>query len=260
MEGSPYRKFSIFWKGARFQGPNSEFLLEGTWSVPLIEIMVRRPYKISTCEVPRWLGHGSASFLGLGTAVETRFMPRTLVFGDHYLLLMKVCSTSMKRVVTFIHRSDQVRRPPAWLSVSILRLRGALCSGAVFGDLVYVRQGTRVLRGPGLASRCNFEGLRGRPCGAVDIGTLSPLGCFLPGFRLGIALYQVVDLRILGPFLSCPNYSRRRKCIGCALSGVGSVQVSHGPNSGIETMLLVSCCVEGLIMVLEDSVLRLKLA
>ncbi|KAF3596677.1 hypothetical protein DY000_02022325 [Brassica cretica] len=35
MEGSPYRKFSISWKGARFQGPNSGFLLAGTWSVPL---------------------------------------------------------------------------------------------------------------------------------------------------------------------------------------------------------------------------------
>ena len=35
MEGSPYRKFFISWKGARFQGPNSGFLLAGTWSVPL---------------------------------------------------------------------------------------------------------------------------------------------------------------------------------------------------------------------------------
>ncbi|KAF2607820.1 hypothetical protein F2Q68_00044617 [Brassica cretica] len=34
MEGSPYRKFSISWKGAQFQGPNSGFLLAGTWSVP----------------------------------------------------------------------------------------------------------------------------------------------------------------------------------------------------------------------------------
>ncbi|KAF3535649.1 hypothetical protein F2Q69_00023595 [Brassica cretica] len=37
MGGSPYRKFSIFWKGAQFQGPNSRFLLAGTWSVPLSE-------------------------------------------------------------------------------------------------------------------------------------------------------------------------------------------------------------------------------
>ncbi|KAF3577115.1 hypothetical protein DY000_02031497 [Brassica cretica] len=35
MEGFLYRKFSISWKGARFQGPNSGFLLAGTWSVPL---------------------------------------------------------------------------------------------------------------------------------------------------------------------------------------------------------------------------------
>ncbi|KAF3541168.1 hypothetical protein F2Q69_00022440 [Brassica cretica] len=35
MEGSPYQKFSIFWNGARFQGPNSGFLLAGTWTVPL---------------------------------------------------------------------------------------------------------------------------------------------------------------------------------------------------------------------------------
>ncbi|KAF3493238.1 hypothetical protein DY000_02053897 [Brassica cretica] len=35
MEGSPYRKFSISWKGARFQGPNSGFLFAGTWGVPL---------------------------------------------------------------------------------------------------------------------------------------------------------------------------------------------------------------------------------
>ncbi|KAF3594745.1 hypothetical protein DY000_02022841 [Brassica cretica] len=35
MEGSPYQMFSISWKGARFQGPNSGFLLAGTWSVPL---------------------------------------------------------------------------------------------------------------------------------------------------------------------------------------------------------------------------------
>ncbi|KAF2604798.1 hypothetical protein F2Q70_00025800 [Brassica cretica] len=38
MEGSPYRKFSIFWKGARFRGPNSGFLLAGTWSIPLSRI------------------------------------------------------------------------------------------------------------------------------------------------------------------------------------------------------------------------------
>ncbi|KAF3600899.1 hypothetical protein F2Q69_00035611 [Brassica cretica] len=44
-----------------------------------------------------------------------------------------------------------------------------LISNKVLGDLVYVRRGTRVLRGPGLASRCNFEGLWRRPCGAVDI-------------------------------------------------------------------------------------------
>ncbi|CAG7875802.1 unnamed protein product, partial [Brassica rapa] len=30
-----YRKFSISWTGAWFQGPNSGFLLTGTWSVPL---------------------------------------------------------------------------------------------------------------------------------------------------------------------------------------------------------------------------------
>uniref|UniRef100_M4FCW1 Uncharacterized protein n=1 Tax=Brassica campestris TaxID=3711 RepID=M4FCW1_BRACM len=35
MEGSPYGKFSISWKGARFQGPNSGFLLAESWSVPL---------------------------------------------------------------------------------------------------------------------------------------------------------------------------------------------------------------------------------
>ncbi|KAF3538291.1 hypothetical protein F2Q69_00022439 [Brassica cretica] len=35
MEGSPYQKFYISWKGARFQGPNSGFLLAGTWSIPL---------------------------------------------------------------------------------------------------------------------------------------------------------------------------------------------------------------------------------
>ncbi|KAF3553795.1 hypothetical protein F2Q69_00013459 [Brassica cretica] len=35
MEGSLYRKFSISWRGARFQRPNSGFLLAGTWSVPL---------------------------------------------------------------------------------------------------------------------------------------------------------------------------------------------------------------------------------
>ncbi|KAF3554573.1 hypothetical protein F2Q69_00013613 [Brassica cretica] len=46
-----------------------------------------------------------------------------------------------------------------------------LISDKVLGDLVYVRRGTRVLQGPGLASRCNFEGLQRRPCGAVDIGT-----------------------------------------------------------------------------------------
>ncbi|KAF3590525.1 hypothetical protein DY000_02022118 [Brassica cretica] len=42
----------------------------------------------------------------------------------------------------------------------------------VLGDLIYVRRGTRVLRGPGPASKCNLEGLRGRPCVAVDIGSL----------------------------------------------------------------------------------------
>ncbi|KAG5375952.1 hypothetical protein IGI04_040548 [Brassica rapa subsp. trilocularis] len=35
MEGSPYWKLSISWKGARFQTPNSGLLLAGTWSVPL---------------------------------------------------------------------------------------------------------------------------------------------------------------------------------------------------------------------------------
>ncbi|KAG5375979.1 hypothetical protein IGI04_040575 [Brassica rapa subsp. trilocularis] len=36
MEGSPYRKFFISWKGARFQGPNSGFLLEGDLESSLI--------------------------------------------------------------------------------------------------------------------------------------------------------------------------------------------------------------------------------
>ncbi|KAF3591481.1 hypothetical protein DY000_02021727 [Brassica cretica] len=35
MKGFPCRKFSISWKGARFQGPNSGFLLAGTRSVSL---------------------------------------------------------------------------------------------------------------------------------------------------------------------------------------------------------------------------------
>ncbi|KAF3551887.1 hypothetical protein DY000_02008304 [Brassica cretica] len=35
MEGFPSRKFSISWKGARFRGPSSGFLLAGTRSVPL---------------------------------------------------------------------------------------------------------------------------------------------------------------------------------------------------------------------------------
>ncbi|KAF2553080.1 hypothetical protein F2Q68_00036696 [Brassica cretica] len=35
MKSSPYRKFSISWKRARFQRPNSVLLLAGTWSVPL---------------------------------------------------------------------------------------------------------------------------------------------------------------------------------------------------------------------------------
>ncbi|WZZ51373.1 hypothetical protein YC2023_051480 [Brassica napus] len=35
MEDFPCRNFSIFWKGARFQGPSSGFLPAGTWSVPL---------------------------------------------------------------------------------------------------------------------------------------------------------------------------------------------------------------------------------
>ncbi|WZZ45174.1 hypothetical protein YC2023_041433 [Brassica napus] len=35
MEGFPSRKFSISWKGARFRGPSSEFLLAGSRSVPL---------------------------------------------------------------------------------------------------------------------------------------------------------------------------------------------------------------------------------
>ncbi|KAF3518082.1 hypothetical protein DY000_02060884 [Brassica cretica] len=34
MEESPYRKFSISWKGARFQGPNSGFLLAGPGTFP----------------------------------------------------------------------------------------------------------------------------------------------------------------------------------------------------------------------------------
>ncbi|KAF3500615.1 hypothetical protein F2Q69_00042046 [Brassica cretica] len=37
MKGFPCRKFSISWKGARFQGLSSGFLLAGTQSVPLSE-------------------------------------------------------------------------------------------------------------------------------------------------------------------------------------------------------------------------------
>ncbi|KAF3593569.1 hypothetical protein DY000_02022838 [Brassica cretica] len=152
--------------------------------------MVRRPYKISACERPCW--RVPASSAGFCLILASR--PRHLVFKDHCLLLMKFFSTSKKRVVTFIHWRDQVRRSPVWLSVSLLRpllrirpmypLRRSPCAplsyprdhwlipDKVLGDLVYVRQGTRVLRGPGLASRCNVEGLRGRPCGAVKIGSL----------------------------------------------------------------------------------------
>ncbi|KAG5384241.1 hypothetical protein IGI04_035711 [Brassica rapa subsp. trilocularis] len=63
-------------------------------------------------------------------------------------------------------RPASARRPLFWIRPMYPLRR------SVLGDLVYVRRGTRVLRGPGLVSRFSFGGIRGRPCGAVDIGSL----------------------------------------------------------------------------------------
>ena len=69
-----------------------------------------------------------------------------------------------------------------------------------------------------------------------------------------------MDLRILGPFPSCPSYSRCRRRIGSTSSGAKRVQISHRLDPGVETTLLVVYRVEGLVLVPEDSVRRLKLA
>ncbi|KAG2288532.1 hypothetical protein Bca52824_048136 [Brassica carinata] len=74
---------------------------------------------------------GFCLFLGSRDRGRDSFHAPDLSVRRPLSLFDEVFIISMKRVVSFIHRSDQVRRPPAWLSVSILRLRGALCSGAV---------------------------------------------------------------------------------------------------------------------------------
>ncbi|KAH0898567.1 hypothetical protein HID58_048135 [Brassica napus] len=80
---------------------------------------------------------------------------------------------SARRPLLQIHQMYPLRRSPWSTRAPLVYLRDHwLISNKVLGDLVYVRRGTRVLRGPGIASRCNFEGLRRRPCEAVDIGCL----------------------------------------------------------------------------------------
>ncbi|KAF2547338.1 hypothetical protein F2Q70_00023109 [Brassica cretica] len=81
MEGSPCWKFSIFWKGARFQGPNSGFLLAGTWSVPLSGTRgsgsCLEPGGNDTEAGPRSIGLASLGSTQAGTHFEPRSFLRS---------------------------------------------------------------------------------------------------------------------------------------------------------------------------------------
>ncbi|KAF3593584.1 hypothetical protein DY000_02020471 [Brassica cretica] len=80
---------------------------------------------------------------------------------------------SVRRPLLQIRPMYPLRRSPWRTRAPLVYPRDHwLISDKVLGYFVYVRRGMKVLRGPVLASRCNFEGLRRRPCGAVDIGTL----------------------------------------------------------------------------------------
>ncbi|KAF2530640.1 hypothetical protein F2Q70_00030767 [Brassica cretica] len=165
--------------------------------------MVRRPYKLSACEAPRWLGHvlplvarnrGRASFHAPALSVRGPLSP----VDDGFQHFHETCShihplerpgsevsclakclhpVSATRPLLQIRLMYPLRRSPWSTRAPLVYPRDHwLISDKVLGDFVYVRRGTKVLRGPGLASRCNFEGLRRRPCGAVDIYSGDPLG------------------------------------------------------------------------------------
>ncbi|KAF2541081.1 hypothetical protein F2Q68_00031110 [Brassica cretica] len=161
--------------------------------------MVQRPYKISACEVPRWLGHvlplvardrGRDLFHAPSLSVRGPLSPVDECFqhfhetcnhihplerpGLEVSYLAKCLHPASARSPLFeIRQMYPLRRFPWSTRAPLVYSRDHwLISNKVLGDLVYVRRGTRVLRGPDLASRCNFEGLWRRPCGAVDIGTL----------------------------------------------------------------------------------------
>ncbi|KAF3604905.1 hypothetical protein DY000_02049302 [Brassica cretica] len=93
MEGSPCWKFSIFWKGARFQGPNSGFLLAGTWSVPLSGTRgsgsCLEPGGNDTEAGPRSIGLAS---LG-STQAGTHFEPREIVRGSSSMFVWRFVFT-----------------------------------------------------------------------------------------------------------------------------------------------------------------------
>ncbi|KAG2307163.1 hypothetical protein Bca4012_083866 [Brassica carinata] len=71
---------------------------------------------------------GFCIFLSPGTVLGIFCVPQPLrisvllMLGDHRVLLTKTLNASVKRVVTFIHWSEQVWRSAAWLRVSILCL------------------------------------------------------------------------------------------------------------------------------------------
>ncbi|KAH0854352.1 hypothetical protein HID58_078926 [Brassica napus] len=76
MEGFPCRKFSISWKGARFLGPSSGFLLAGTRSVPLSGTRGSRSCREAggndTRVGPRSIGLASLGSTQAGTYSEPR--------------------------------------------------------------------------------------------------------------------------------------------------------------------------------------------
>ncbi|KAF3527954.1 hypothetical protein DY000_02040732 [Brassica cretica] len=177
--------------------------------------MVRRPYKISACEVPRWLGHvlplvaraivprvpciilarsvliqgltcfwderpcwrvppssaGFCLFLGSRDRGQNSFhAPDLSIRGP--LSLVDEGFQHFHETCSHIHPPERPGSEASYLAKYLHPAFARRLLLQIRPMYPLWRQGTKVLRGPGLVSRCNFEGLRRRPCGAVDIDSL----------------------------------------------------------------------------------------
>ena len=138
------------------------------WKVP--------PFSARFCLFLGSRDHGRDSFHAPAFSVRSPLSSVNEVFqyfnetGSHIHLPERPCSEASCLAKCLPHAS--VRSPWSTCAQIIYPRDHWLIPDKVLGCLVYVRRRTRVLWRPGLTSKCNFEGLRGRPCGVVDTGSL----------------------------------------------------------------------------------------